>query len=86
MDNWVHIDKRLPESNRMILLYAPLNYHTSGGITYGFYDTYVGRFLHTGSSIGKQYEEVSDQRNKRSEQLNTAVTHWMPLPEPPEQS
>jgi hypothetical protein len=82
---WISINDALPSSNTMILLFAPTNYHVSnGGITYGFYDSYANKWFHNGSGMRRQYDEVDDQMHpKRTEQLNTAVTHWMALPDKP---
>jgi hypothetical protein len=83
MNEWISIDDKLPPTNSMVLVYAPLNHHTSGGITYGFYDSYAGQFYHHGSGMRRQYDIIEDQVHKRSEQLWTAVTHWMELPSKP---
>jgi len=84
MNIWISINEKLPTSNTMVLLFAPKNYHTASGITFGFYDSYANKFLHQGSSLNNNYVEVKDQRSPtRTEELNTAVTHWMQLPNKP---
>ena len=80
---WISVDDKLPESQKMVLLYAPRNYNTAGGITYGWYD-YAGRgFMHQAAFGATPVDD--DMTAKRSEKRWTGVTHWMPLPEPPEQ-
>lgn len=82
---WISIDDQLPSVQTMVLLYAPLNYHTANGITHGWYDSGSNNFRHfdrshSGCSV------IEDQMNKRSKRLWTAVTHWMPLPDPPQEN
>jgi len=82
MSEWISVDDKLPSGQVMVLLYAPRSYHTAHGITYGWWD-YEGRgFMHHSNS---GYSVVEDDMSAtRTDKKWTGVTHWMPLPEPPE--
>jgi hypothetical protein len=81
MNDWISVDDKLPPSQQMVLLHAPRNYNTAGGITFGWYDYAARGFMH---QVAYGAAVIDDQMTaKVSERKWTGVTHWMHLPEPP---
>jgi len=70
MDNkWVSVKERLPEDNCMVLV--------SDGDGIEMYD-----FIKTPQKPWKQWEPIADGQHYFV--YHKAITHWQPLPEPPE--
>ena len=70
MSEWISVDDRLPEETGENLVYSPLY---GGGCYISQYSTMLGGFRTRYSGYGNWVEyEHKD------------ITHWMPLPTPPE--
>lgn len=70
--SWIPVEERLPEKKRMCLLFTPCD----GFMCVGFYagnDNWEKR---------DKWEIITAMRSTKM--LTKKVTHWMPLPEPPE--
>ncbi len=74
---WVPVTKKLPSAQRMVLLYAPSNYNTASGVTWGWYSCIHNRFRH--------WVAVGDVNvdNQFKDNGTCAVTHWAETPPPP---
>ena len=81
MNKWIKVEDKLPASSTMVLLHAPMTYGAVRGILFGWYDSYTGNFLHH-HSVG--YSVIQEDMVPRHKQKRFAVTHWMSLPEGPE--
>ena len=71
-NEWVSVDERLPEEKEMCLLYTPRD----GIMCVGFYDG-DDNWEHK-----HRWKLVTAMRS--SQTLTKKVTHWMPLPAPPD--
>lgn len=73
-NNWISVEdaRRLPKTIKLVLVYAP-NCHIIGNVL-------VATIFPPRKNKGKLSFSVYDfQETKHHE----AITHWMPLPEPP---
>ena len=70
---WVPVSERLPEPNEPILVANPLD----GGVQCAVYD---------GGDINDGDGEGFNAWCGYTQHILSGVTHWMPLPEPPEQT
>lgn len=71
---WISVEDRLPENEKVVICYTPCD----GYMFVGFYRT----------SKSKSYEWSSWQiitAMRSTKTITKKVTHWMPLPEPPEE-
>lgn len=66
MAEWISVKKRLPKTNRRVLVYIPELFNN---IQTAFY---------------ARYWSENDEDWHEEWSTNMTVTHWMPLPEPPE--
>jgi len=75
MTNWISVSKELPEFHLRVLIHKPVFYDAINGM-----ETRVG-YRDKLDLKGNHwiYEIKSGNRVQHSE-----ITHWMPLPEPPE--
>ena len=75
--NWISVMERMPPAQHMVLLYAPSNYNTASGITWGWYSCIHNRFRH--------WVTIGDVNvaNQFKNDGSCAVTHWMETPAPP---
>lgn len=66
--NWISVKERLPKVNKDVLLFSPF---------YLDYKYFIGKLLKDGAFVCEEAErDIFFGKEK--------VTHWMPLPEPPE--
>lgn len=85
-NNWISVKDRLPEEIHRINYYDKV----AGEASFTESDTVVCRIIYdeeiqyvTGIFTDGQWYLYHDMYNEETEELH--VTHWMPLPEPPEQ-
>lgn len=68
---WISVEDRLPENDDLVFTYPPDDH---GNISYtGYYN-----------KIGAQWITTDYDPNYGIEEVVIDVTHWMPLPPPPE--
>ena len=69
---WISVDERLPHSQQMVIGYTPCDGYM-----------FVGFYQKVDSPYYKSYWNViTAMRSTRK--MTKKVTHWMPLPEPPD--
>lgn len=89
-NNWISVEDRLPEINTLVLLIH--NYHSMIG-DFSEYEPITVGYLHQPLDKRRKayfyYVGVSDYGDRvRANSMcpgNENVTHWMPLPEPPQE-
>lgn len=69
---WISVEDRLPESQVMVIGYTPCD----GYMFVGFYQKVDSPYLKS------YWNVITAMRSTRK--MTKKVTHWMPLPEPPE--
>lgn len=74
MSKWISVEERLPERDGVYLVYAPTY---SGGSSSGL--DCIGGVMFCRRRYGHWSIEVGYHKRPN------CVTHWMPLPEPPEE-
>ena len=74
-NEWISVEERLPES----IVNKVLVYCENGYIGYGHYEKYQGEETWYNLESGEPFSSWSLQNC-----LPYKVTHWMPLPKPPE--
>ena len=86
--NWIPVNEKLPGHQRMVLCYMPLSYNGYGGVHYGWLSP---KLDHRGNVIGEVWKAHSPfsyahdmESPHHTGTSGSVVTHWMPLPEPPE--
>ena len=72
MDKWISVKDRLPEDGQNCILYYPEN---NPEFVSGEYDNEFNRWYYA-------YEEYSYR--PAFNELQDGITHWMPMPDPPE--
>lgn len=75
LPEWISVEDRLPPDDQMVIGYTPVD----GYMFVGFHETRKYAYLDT--SYSYWYIITSMRSTKR---MCKKVTHWMPLPEPPE--
>ncbi len=70
---WISVEDRLPENRRMVLVYTPCD----GFMAVGFYVEEKSR-----SYTWTRWNIITAMRSVKK--ITKKVTHWMPLPEPPD--
>lgn len=71
-NKWISVEKELPREKRMCLIYTPCD----GFMCVGFYDG------HDNWQNKDRWMIITALRSTRT--LTKKVSHWMPLPEPPD--
>ena len=66
---WISVKDRLPDTDKKCIFYAT-----------GNEEAYIGKYAYTGKHGAVKFEKISG----RGTVLYTA-SHWMPIPEPPEE-
>ena len=77
MAEWISVKDRLPEEDTPVLIYAP----NTGGI---WMAGYCGEYRVMQVQVRPAYWESYGSYDECMEFKPQDVTHWMPLPEPPE--
>ena len=72
-NNWISVEERLPQNNQLVLAYTPCD----GYMFVGYY--LEGR---TSRYAWSEWYIVTAMRSTRK--MKKKVTHWMPLPQPPD--
>ena len=80
MSEWISVEDRLPKTGRWYLINSKCNSpHQPNVVTMAFFDN---DDLASGDTVWLTHNDDYRSDNINSEWDN--VTHWMPLPEPPE--
>ena len=75
---WISVEERLPPNMQIVLCGNAINTF----VAIGRYDEFNEKFL----LIGKYYENDEEflHIHEDADEIDSLVTHWMPLPKPPE--
>jgi|ADGO01.1.fsa_nt_gi Protein of unknown function (DUF551). len=73
MGEWINIEERLPDNGQEVIIYAP-----DGGVMGAFFRTW------THVRTGQLMQAFQDYDNEIFNWWTWEVTHWQPLPEPPQ--
>ena len=71
--NWISVEERLPEDEKSVLAYFGFNNDGDGDLGIMF----IGTLCYFCFDPNPHWQHASH---------NLVVTHWMPLPEPPEEA
>ena len=77
VDGWISVKDRLPPEGKAVIGYTPVD----GCMFVGFYKTY--RYSWQDTSVSYWYILTARGSTKT---ITKRVSHWMPLPEPPEEN
>lgn len=99
MSEWISVNDRLPESGKDVLLHVTgKDIYSYQYICVGFYAAENSIIDDSGDGVASEYDEQTDEYyliagwyeaihnwdDYSSIYIEDRVTHWMPLPEPPE--
>lgn len=82
--NWQPIETA--PKDRYILVYAPVNIHSIISKDYTIHQIVMAHWNkeYNGFSVFGTYRERPDEYSEAGIMIVPNLTHWMPLPEPPE--
>lgn len=82
MSEWISVNDRLPEHDHCYVLFASQGGHVSST----FYSVDRAGLKRFGNSYSRSTQGKNSGFFEASHQYGYKVTHWMPLPSPPEDS